>query len=92
MIKKWLKIFPVICFLTAQIIVAAHIHSHEDIIAEQECIYCQTAAKLLGSNTPETIVVTAPIYHQAAKITFLFQNLFYGDFSYHYNTRAPPLA
>lgn len=92
MMKKWLKILPVICLLIAQLIVAAHIHTPDEAIAEHECIYCQTAAELAGSNTPQIITIAEPIYYQSAQIIFSSQPIIYFHLSYQYDTRAPPLA
>ena len=92
MIKKWFNILPIICLLTAQIIVAAHVHSPDEAVLEQYCIYCQTASELAGSAAPETITIADPIYHQIEKATSLSQNIILYNLIYHYDTRAPPLA
>lgn len=91
MIKKWLKILSVVCFLAAQIVVAAHIHCDENV-SEQECVYCQAASELSGSNVPEALVAFEPIYLPIAKVVFLSENTLSFNLFYQYNTRAPPFA
>ena len=92
MIKKWFKILPIVCLFVAQVIVAAHIHSPDDAIAEQNCFYCQTAAEIAGSNTPEVLTLNEPIYYITDTSISLFEHIAYFNLSYHYDTRAPPQA
>lgn len=92
MIKKLFKILPIVCLFVAQVIVAAHIHDANDAIAEQDCFYCQTAAELAGSNTPEILTVAEPIYYTTKTDISLSQLIVYFELSYHYDTRAPPKA
>ena len=90
--KKWFKILPVICLLTAQVILAAHTHSPDEAVLEQDCIYCQTASELASSATPELFTIAAPVYYQIAKASSLSQNIVCYNLIYRYDTRAPPLA
>ena len=92
MIKKWLKILPIVCIFVAQVIVATHIHNTDDAIAEQGCFYCQTAAEMAGSNTPEILTIAEPIYYTTKTDISLSQLIVYFELSYHYDTRAPPKA
>lgn len=92
MIKKWFKILPIICLFVAQVIVTAHIHSPDDAIAEQDCFYCQTAAEMAGSSTPEVLTIAEPIYYTTDTSISLFEHIAYYNLSYHYDTRAPPKA
>ena len=92
MMKKWFKILPIVFLLTAQIIVAAHIHSPDEAVAEQGCIYCQTAAEIAGADAPEALTIAEPIYYTTNISISLFEHIAYFNLSYHYDTRAPPKA
>lgn len=92
MIKKWFKILPIVCLFVAQVIVAAHIHSPDDAIAEQDCFYCQTAAEIAGADAPEVLTLNEPIYYTTNISISLFEHIAYFNLSYHYDTRAPPQA
>ena len=92
MINRWLKILSIVCLLTAQIFFATHIHSPDEVISDQECVYCQTAAELAGADTPEVIAVAEPVYYLTTGIISLSENVIYFNLSYHYDTRAPPRA
>ena len=92
MIKKWFKILPIVYLFVAQVIVAVHIHDTDDAIAEQDCVYCQTAVEMAGSNTPEVLEIAEPIYYLADASIPLFEHITYFNLSYHYTTRAPPKA
>ena len=92
MIKRWIKILPVICLLAAQIIVATHIHHIDDAISDQDCCYCQTAAELAGANTPECLTVAEPVYYGTDTDVPFSEQLVSFRLSYRYNPRAPPEA
>ncbi|MBR1373850.1 hypothetical protein IJ556_05305 [bacterium] len=92
MIKRWLKILPIVCLLIAQVIVAAHIHSSDDVILEHECAFCQAAVELAGADKPEILTVTKPIYHKTIEIVSFIQNVVCFNLPNHYDTRAPPQA
>ena len=92
MIKKWLKILPIICLFAAQVIVATHIHSPDEAVSEQNCVYCQTAAEIASADTPEVLIVAEPIFYTTDSDIPLFEHITYFNLSYHYDTRAPPKA
>ena len=92
MIKNLFKILPIVCLFVAQVIVATHIHNTDDAIAEHDCFYCQTAAEMAGSNTPEILTIAEPIYYTTKTDISLSQLIVYFNLSYHYDTRAPPKA
>ncbi len=92
MIKRWLKILPIICLLVAQVIVAAHIHAADDVIFEHGCVFCQTAVELASADIPEVLTLNEPIYNKAAEDISFIQNIVYFNLFYHYDTRAPPQA
>lgn len=92
MIKRLLKILPIVCLLIAQVMVAAHVHSSDDVILEHECVFCQAAVELAGADKPEILIVAEPIYHKTIEIVSFIQNAVCFNFINHYDTRAPPQA
>ncbi|MBR1604789.1 MAG: hypothetical protein IJ660_01625 [Alphaproteobacteria bacterium] len=92
MIKKWLKILPIVCLFAAQVIVAVHIHDTNDVLAEQDCFYCQTATELASADTPEVLTLNEPIYYTTDTSISLFEHIAYFNLINHYDTRAPPQA
>lgn len=92
MIKKWFKILPIICLFAAQVIVATHIHSPDEAVSEQNCVYCQTAVQMAGADTPEVLTVAVPVYYTTDSEISLSEHITYFNLSYHYDTRAPPQA
>ena len=90
--KRWLKILPIICLLIAQVIVAAHIHATDDVVLEHGCIFCQTAVELASADTPEILTLNEPIYHKTNEAVSFIQNIVYFNLINHYDTRAPPKA
>lgn len=92
MIKKLLNVSLVALLLVAQVIVATHIHDRSDAVAEQDCVYCQIAAEMAGSDIPETLTVACPVYYAENESVSLFEYVTYFDIFYRYDTRAPPKA
>ncbi|MBR1778565.1 MAG: hypothetical protein IJ752_08310 [Alphaproteobacteria bacterium] len=78
--------------MTAQFIVAGHIHHTDEALFHEQCFYCQTAAELSGMDMPSAVVLKTPECPETPLKLFKAdivpdQTSFFG-----YSSRAPPVA
>lgn len=89
---SWLKIFLIISLFIAQLAIAIHFDCAEDVVARQECIYCDVATEFSGADVPCCLRVAYP-ENCSERLKFYFDdNVKVRKVCYLFSTRAPPFA